>query len=291
MSSPIVKWAGGKTQLLPELVRRMPEWWRTYHEPFAGGAALFFHLRPRHAYLNDINASLIKTYVAVRDNARGVIHALERRRDAHSERYYYDVRERWNRAAAFRSGVQKPTVVAATLIAADFIYLNKTCFNGLWRENASGEFNVPMGRYKNPRICVAEDLYDASDVLRSTHLSSVGFYEATREVQTNDFVYFDPPYDPMSKTANFTSYAGKFRELEQRILAVVAAHLVDRGAQVMLSNSDTKFVRSLYSKSSGFRIDRVKAKRSINSSTAKRGAVNEVIITGGYKIPRSRRTT
>jgi DNA adenine methylase len=290
MTAPIVKWVGGKTQLLPELMRRMPEWWRTYHEPFAGGAALFFHLRPGHAYLNDINAKLIQTYVAVRDNVRAVIHALDRRRDAHCERYYYDVRARWN-LAQHEASRAKGSTIPATVTAADFIYLNKCCFNGLWRENSSGEFNVPMGRYQNPRICVPEDLRAASDALRSTHLSSVGFYDATRDVGANEFVYFDPPYDPISKTASFTNYSGKFGELEQKLLATIAADLVARSAFVMLSNSDTKFVRSLYPKSSGFRIDRVRARRSVNSNAAKRGAVNEVIITGGYKIPRSRRAS
>lgn len=287
MTSPIIKWAGGKTQLLPELVRRMPDWHRTYFEPFAGGAALFFHLRPSFAFLNDVNVRLIDTYRAVRDHVSLVRPLLERHRVDHNEKHFYVTRKRLN-----ANQYEGSAALKLSRRAADFVYLNKTAFNGLYRENQSGEFNVPMGRYTNPRICVPSDLLAASQALKGAHLSSLDFVAFARTVGPSDLAYFDSPYDPVSNTSSFTGYhSSPFGKLEQKMLALVAADLVDRGAFVMLSNSDTRFVRSLYPKSSGFRIDRVRAKRSINSSTTKRGSVNEVIITGGYAIPRSRRAS
>ena len=164
--------------------------------------------------------------------------------------------------------------------AAAFIYLNKTCYNGLWRVNRGGAFNVPVGRYSDPPICVPDALTSAAIALARAELRHADFRDAVADARKGDFVYFDPPYDPVTKTANFTSYtAGSFGDDHQRALAELARALVARGVRVMLSNSDTPFVRSLYR---GLRVDRVKCARAINSDATRRGEVDEVVVTGGY---------
>jgi DNA adenine methylase len=271
VASPIVKWVGGKTKLLPELLARIPEHYHRYYEPFAGGAALFFRLAPRRAVLADSNPDLIGLYTAVANDVNAVIRRLEAHRDQHDEAHYYEMRARWNDRDAQWSTPER---------AAAFIYLNKTCFNGLWRVNRAGAFNVPIGRYTDPPICVPDALRAASAVLARAELRRCDYRAAVRDARAGDFLYFDPPYDPVTTTANFTSYtADAFGPDEQRALAATARELVARGCQVMLSNSDTPFIRSLYK---GFRVDRVKCPRAINSNAAKRGDVDELIITGGY---------
>lgn len=277
MTSPIIKWVGGKTRLLPELVKRMPRSYNRYFEPFAGGAALFFHLEPQcPVFLSDVNADLIAMYRAVRDDPDGVILYLRKHERRHDEANYYKTRDEWN---ARHDGGLVPAEHAAM-----FIYLNKTCFNGLWRVNKAGEFNVPMGDIKNPKICDESAIRAASAKLRGVvgpgcGLAAGGFEVVVSACGASDFVYFDPPYDPVSPTSSFTSYAGAFGQDEQRRLARVAQSLVSRGVQVMLSNSDTPFIRDLYAWA---RVDTVQCPRAINSKGDKRGAVNELIITGGY---------
>ena len=267
-AAPIIKWVGGKTKLLSELTARLPERFGRYFEPFAGGAALFFRVAPERAVLSDLNADLIGMYRAVAHDVNSVIECLRRHRDQHSEAHYYELRERWNQ--------QRPSWNAAERAAA-FIYLNKTCFNGLWRVNRAGDFNVPIGRYTDPPICVPEALKAASDVLARADLQCGDYRKAVATAARGDFVYFDPPYDPVAPTANFTSYtANAFGPDQQRELAEATRMLVARGCRVMLSNSDTPFIRSLYK---GFTIDRVKCPRAINSNAAKRGDVDELIIT------------
>jgi DNA adenine methylase len=266
-----VKWVGGKTKLLAELVARMPERYGRYYEPFAGGAALFFRVAPARAVLNDDNADLIATYRALATDAGAVIKRLAYHRDRHDKDHYYGIREKWNHGADKWPLVER---------AAAFVYLNKTCFNGLWRVNRSGQFNVPMGRYTDPPICVPDTLEAAGKVLRHAELRCGDFRAAVADAKAGDFLYFDPPYDPVTTTANFTSYTkGSFGPDDQRALADLARHLVARGCKVMLSNSDTAFIRSIYK---GLRIDRVKCPRAINSDPTRRGDVDEVIITGGY---------
>jgi DNA adenine methylase len=268
---PIVKWVGGKTRLLPALLSRLPATYGRYFEPFAGGAALFFRLRPRAAVLNDFNADLVATYRAVARDADAVIRRLDVHRRHHAEAHYYDVRARWNDRAVSWSAVDR---------AAAFIYLNKTCFNGLWRVNRGGAFNVPMGRYVDPPICVPDALRAASRVLARADLRTGDYRAAVADAAAGDLVYFDPPYDPVSTTASFTSYTkAAFGPDQQRELAELARGLVARGCKVVLSNSDTPFVRSLYK---GFRVDRVQCARAINCNAAKRGDVDEVIVMGGY---------
>ena len=266
-SSPIVKWAGGKSKLIGELLARSPSEFERYFEPFVGGGALFFRLQPGAAVLGDKNPDLIDMYRCVADDVEAVLRRLRAHRQRHDADYYYRVREQWN-AGAHRTAADR---------AAAFIYLNKTCYNGLWRVNSRGMFNVPAGRYAAPAIYEPETLRAASRALRGAQLTYGSFAESVASAGEGDFVYFDPPYHPITETAKFTSYtAGSFGEDDQRELAAVARDLVERGCRVMISNSDSPFIRKLYK---GFRIDRVMCARAINSVGKKRGVVPEVIIT------------
>jgi DNA adenine methylase len=270
-ASPILKWAGGKTRLLPDLLARIPERFGRYYEPFAGGAALFFRVAPERAVLADSNADLLGLYTCLARDVAGVIRKLEHHRAAHSEEHYYATRTRWNDRERSWSSADR---------AATFIYLNKTCFNGLWRVNRAGAFNVPIGRYTDPPICVPDALRAAGALLGRTTLRCSDYRAAVADARRGDFVYFDPPYDPVTPTANFTSYtADAFGPEHQRALAETARVLVARGCQVMLSSSDTPLIRRLYR---GFRISRVRCARAINSDRSGRGAVDELIIIGGY---------
>ncbi len=266
-ASPIVKWVGGKGKLLGALCDRAPTTYRRYFEPFAGGAALFFRLAPRAAVLADSNADLIGCYRAVAEDPEAVIEAAARHRDAHSEEHYYAVREGWNARGT----------ASASERAAAFIYLNKTCYNGLWRVNSRGAFNVPAGRYTRPSIVDADAVRAASRALRRATLEIGSFDTVTAAARAGDFVYFDPPYHPISDTADFTSYtANRFSLEDQAHLAEVFADLDARGCRVMLSNSDTPAIRKLYRK---FKIDQVHCARAINSRADRRGAVAEVVVT------------
>jgi len=251
----------------------MPARYGRYFEPFAGGAALFFRAAPERAVLADSNHDLIGLYSAISRNVTAVIKKLEQHRERHasdSTAHYYDVRARWNDRELAWSTADR---------AATFIYLNKTCFNGLWRVNRAGDFNVPIGRYTDPPICVPEALRAAQAVLARADLRCCDYRAAVADAERGDFLYFDPPYDPMTPTANFTSYtANTFGHDQQRELAETARELVARGCHVMLSNSDTPFIRSIYK---GFKIDRVKCARAINSNASRRGEVDEVIVVGG----------
>jgi DNA adenine methylase len=271
VASPVIKWVGGKSKLLPELTARLPDQFERYFEPFAGGAALFFRVAPERAVLADSNPDLIGLYTCLGRDVAGVIRKLEHHRAAHSEAHYYATRTRWNDRERSWTSADR---------AATFIYLNKTCFNGLWRVNRSGAFNVPIGRYTDPPICVPDALRAASRLLARTTLRCGDYKAAVADARRGDFLYFDPPYDPLTPTSSFTSYtADAFGHDHQRELADTARALVARGCRVMLSNSDTPFIRSLYK---GFTVDRVRCARAINSNAARRGEVDEVIVTGGY---------
>lgn len=268
-AAPIVKWAGGKSRLCDELLARSPRRFRRYFEPFLGGAALYFRLAPRFGILSDCNADLINMYRCVAWNVEAVIRRLARHREDHTEAHYYRMRERWNTAGELAADVDR---------AAAFIYLNKTCYNGLWRVNSRGQFNVPVGRYDEPSIFDPAALRAASKLLQRAEIATCHFADAADSARAGDFVYFDPPYHPLSETANFTSYtAGSFGPEDQRQLAEVARALVRRGCSVMVSNSDTAFIRDLYR---GFRIDEVDCSRAINSKASARGPQRELIIVG-----------
>ena len=269
VASPVVKWVGGKTRLLPDLLARIPERFGRYYEPFAGGAALFFRLAPKRAVLADANHDLIGLYTAIAKDVGAVIRRLEIHREAHSEAHYYEMRARWNDREVSWSTPER---------AAAFIYLNKTCFNGLWRVNRKGEFNVPFGKYTNPTICDEENLRAVSLALQDAVITSLDFEKTTLPAKRGDVAYFDPPYVPVSATANFTAYtAGGFGFEDQVRLRDVAMRLDARGVHVLLSNADVPLVRELYK---GFRVEEVQAPRRVNSKGGKRGNVGEVLISG-----------
>jgi len=263
---PVLKWAGGKGRLLPELIGRLPASFATYHEPFVGGGALFFRLasqgRLTHAYFSDINPALIGVYIALRDCVDDVIEILKGHR--HDEDYYYEIR------------ALDPAALSLAERAARIIFLNKTCYNGLYRENRSGQFNVPFGRYKNPKICDEPNLRAASAALRHVDLEQRHFSTVLEAARPGDFVYFDPPYHPLSNTSNFTSYSKDgFGEQDQVQLRDVFAELTRRGVRAMLSNSSAPLIYELYSP---YAVHTVYAARAINSRAAARGKIAEVIV-------------
>lgn len=268
-SGPFLKWVGGKGKLLGQLVPLLPAGVkeRRHVEPFVGGGAFFFHQAPGRALLSDVNPALVTTYLAIRDDVEGVIRELASLASAHSKVAYYGVRQRYN---------ERPKARTPAEHAAMFIYLNKTCFNGLHRVNRRGDFNVPAGEYKNPRILDASGLRAASRALAGAEIKCQGFEALVRDAKPGDFVYFDPPYVPVSETASFTSYAKDgFDDEDQVRLRDVFRELDRRGAKLMLSNSDVPRLRELYA---GYRVDLVAAPRAINCDASKRGAVTEVVI-------------
>ena len=265
---PIVKWAGGKSRLVPALRRHVPAKMRTYVEPFAGGAALFFALAseaPRpfvRAILCDMNEELVACYRAVQSDVEAVIAALGKYK--YDREVFYKTRERDTRR------------LGDVARAARLIYLNRTCYNGLWRVNSKGKFNVPFGRYTNPLICDTEGLRAASAALDGVEVRVGDFTSATRGLGRGDFVYFDPPYVPVSKTADFTSYAkGGFGPEEQERLVLEMRRLARAGVGTLLSNADTPGTRALYRE---FEHHTVDARRSINSDSRKRGPVRELLV-------------
>ncbi len=264
---PFLKWAGGKGRLLEQYRRYFPQQFRYYHEPFLGGGAIFFYLQRicRQAVLTDLNAELVNVYRCVRDDVEELIALLQTHQAQHGHDYYYDVRAQ----TQWQSSTQR---------AARLIYLNKTCFNGLYRENSKGHFNVPMGRYKNPRVCDPETLRQASTALQSTDLLCAEFTQVLEQAKTpQDFVYFDPPYHPISATSSFTGYNRYgFRAEDQERLQQTFAQLAACGVKVMLSNSDCEFIRNLYQ---DFHIAEIQASRAINSNAKRRGKISELVIT------------
>ncbi len=260
---PPVKWAGGKGQLIPQFEPLLPKnGYRLYIEPFVGGGAVFFHLSPSKAILIDNNKELINFYLAVRDNLEELLHSLKKHENTAD--YYYQVRAL---DAEKLSPVER---------ASRFLYLNKTAYNGLWRVNSSGKHNVPFGRYKNPRIADEHNLRLVSEVLKQAELIHGDFSRVLDCAGPGSFVYFDPPYHPLSETASFTGYTPEsFSAGDQRRLAEVFRELDRMGCTVMLSNSDTPFIRELYS---GYDVKVVRARRAINCRADKRGPVNELVI-------------
>ena len=264
---PFLKWVGSKRQLLPELRKHVPVFKR-YYEPFVGGGALFFDLAPSIAFLGDQNARLITTYIVVRERVEELIALLKTY--PYEKEFYLAMRAK---------DIDDVSKFSSVEVAAWFIYLNRTGFNGLYRVNQSGGFNVPFGKYVNPTICNEEGLRAASKMLQRARISERDFEGMTMSARAGDFVYFDPPYVPVSATADFTSYtADGFGAADQERLRDHARVLITRGVHVVLSNSNTPLVRALYDKKP-FVLHEVQARRSVNSRTAKRGKVGELIIT------------
>ena len=263
---PIVKWVGGKRQLMFELLKNMPKFYNRYFEPFIGGGALFFELQPDNAYISDMNEELINLYQVVRDNVDELVADLQKH-DI-SKEYFMEIRN-IDRTEEYKnwSNIQK---------ASRFIYLNRTCFNGMYRVNSKGEFNVPFGHYKNPRIVDEKNLINCSNLLQRTEIRHSDFSELLTKVQEGDFVYFDPPYVPLNETSSFTSYTKDGFDIDMQFkLRDVCDELDTMGVNFLLSNSDTKLVNDLYE---NYNIKKVFASRQINANADGRGKITEVLV-------------
>lgn len=263
---PIVKWVGGKRQLMFELLKNMPENYNRYFEPFIGGGALFFELQPDNAYISDMNEELINLYKVVRDNVEELITDLQKH-DI-SKEYFMEIRN-IDRTEEYKnwSNIQK---------ASRFIYLNRTCFNGMYRVNSKGQFNVPFGHYKNPRIVDENNLINCSNLLQRTEIKHADFSDILKKVKKGDFVYFDPPYVPLNETSSFTSYTKDGFDLDMQLsLRDVCDELDSMGVKFLLSNSDTQFVNELYE---NYNIKKVFASRQINANADGRGKITEVLV-------------
>ena len=268
-SSGFLKWAGGKGQLVPELLHWIPASATNYYEPFVGSGALYFALRKSdlidNACLSDTNEELINAYKQVKENVEALARILSDHQTKHSKEYYYEIRS------------LSPDEMPSLERAARMIYLNKTCFNGLYRVNKSGRFNVPIGSYKNPRIVDQYRLREASKLLQHAKVQVRDFESVVEDAEPGDFIYFDPPYIPLSTTSSFTSYTkAQFGEAEQRRLASLCDELANRGIKWLLSNSDTPLTHALWA---SHNIEIVKATRAINSNASKRGQVTEVLVS------------
>lgn len=273
MPKPFVKWAGGKRQLIPILSQHMPKKFDTYFEPFVGGGAVLFYLiteNPRmKCLISDLNSDLILSYVTIRDRVEELISALEN----HSENYFKNPKEYYYE---IRESNPKNQIGKVSRL----IFLNKTCFNGLYRVNSKGKFNVPLGKYTNPNITNKENLLIVNHVLRSKNISikCQDFTKALESAQKNDFVYLDPPYQPVSQTSNFTSYTNdSFGYKDQKRLFLEFERLDSLGCKVMLSNSKSDEVISLFENYAD-KIIEIRANRSINSDSKKRVNHSELII-------------
>lgn len=275
---PFLKWAGGKSQLLPQFASFLPLNFNKYIEPFLGGGALFFYLFSHHkikeAILLDSNQELIDCYRAIKSDFRDLIRYLGQHKKKHDdlvEEYYYRVRNR------IRNNLETWRSLSVAEKAAVTIYLNKTCYNGLYRVNRKNQFNVPVGRYKNPEIYDSANLQAVGEALKAARVIKAGdFAESLQYTEENDFVYLDPPYQPLSKTSSFTGYTKSgFDENEQRRLAEVYRGLDKKGCKVMLSNSETRLIEQLYQ---DYRIEKVSAGRAISCQGSGRGKISEFVI-------------
>jgi len=264
---PFVKWAGGKRQILSELMSRIPNTFGRYFEPMLGGGALYFALQPKSAVLNDTNQELINVFNTVRGNVDALIGNLKQHQ--HSEDYYYALR-----AKDQSKEYDKWTNVEK---ASRFIYLNKTCFNGLYRVNSKGFYNVPFGDYKNPKIVDEENLRAGALLLRSAKITCGSYLEVEAKASSGDFVYIDPPYLPISKTSSFTSYTKDGFSIDDHFeLSALCQRLDKKGVQFMVSNSFTHVVLGAFK---NFKTELIKANRAINSKASGRGKITELIIT------------
>ncbi|MWV62689.1 Dam family site-specific DNA-(adenine-N6)-methyltransferase [Helicobacter saguini] len=294
-TQPFIKWAGGKRAILDSMLPFMPKHFNNYFEPFLGGGALFFvikdskisntflnttkqiHLQDSKNieskfFLNDKNTELINAYIIVRDNPNKLLELLKDFQNKHNKEFFYTIRN-MDRSNDFKD-------LDSIFRAARFIYLNKTCFNGLCRYNSKGQFNTPLGSYKNPKIYDKDLILNASFALKNTHISNKDFENLESSITKNDFIYFDPPYYPLSKTSSFVSYIDNFTQDSQIRLFELFKRLDSKGAKVLLSNSNTPFIKDLYK---DYEIIELKAKRAINCKGNGRGEISELLIRGNYE--------
>ncbi|MDD3085252.1 MAG: DNA adenine methylase [Candidatus ainarchaeum sp.] len=281
MTKPFVKWAGGKNQLLKEISNEFPKEINNYYEPFVGGGAVLFYIleryKPKKVLISDTNEELINAYLMIKKNANELMIQLDKYKKKHSEKFYYSLR-----------GLETPTTKKLGLVlsdfkyklddierAAKFIYLNKTCFNGLYRVNRDNKFNVPMGKYKNPEVYNKKNILELSKLLQNVDIKVMSFEEIIKYPKEKDFIYFDPPYDQLNESS-FTSYTCiDFTRKDQVKLKEVFDKLNKKGCLILESNSSTKFMKELYR---GYKIKEVLAKRLINCDGTKRNDVKEILI-------------
>lgn len=269
---PFLKWVGGKGQLLEQFKSLFPKKYNKYYEPFVGGGAVFFYLKPESGHINDINEVLINTYKIIKTKPHDLIELLRdledkfhKTKDENKKEFYYDIREKFN-------DIKKPNLQKSAYL----IFLNKTCFNGMYRENSKGGFNVPFGQYKNPTILNESNILEVSKLLKHIEITNTSFEECLENAEKGDFIYFDPPYYPLNKTSSFTTYSkDNFLEKEQEKLASLFKKLDKKGCYVMLSNSNTEFIEKLYK---GYNIKKIHANRMINSVSSKRGKILEIVV-------------
>ncbi len=292
LAKPFIKWVGGKSQLLEEIKEKYPPKIEKYCEPFVGGGAVLFDIlsskHPETVLINDINKELINTYSQIKNNCDGMINQLSEIQTIYkthtleeNKAYFYEKRQRYNELKV--NGNDAENLEKAAL----FIFLNKTCFNGLYRVNSKGLFNVPFNNAKNPLLCDEENLRACSEVLQNVEMRVGDYKECKDFIDSNTFVYIDPPYRPLSQTAAFTSYSENgFSDDDQKTLSIFIKEMItEKHAKVLVSNSDPKntdvndnFFDDLYDKNH-FQIKRVSAARMINSNAKKRGAINELLIS------------
>ncbi|EOU1737756.1 DNA adenine methylase [Clostridium perfringens] len=269
LAAPVLKWVGGKRQLMSEIEKVLPKTYTTYYEPFIGGGAVLFELQPKKAVINDVNGELINLYNVIKDDVELLIEDLKKHEN--TPEYFYSIRELDRKKDKYEnlSNIEK---------ASRIVYLNKTCFNGLFRVNKAGEFNSPFGKYKNPNIVDEVTLRAVSKYFNKADIKILnGDFEASlKGIRKGAFVYLDPPYDPVSNSANFTGYdKGGFNRDEQIRLKKLCDKLDKKGVKFLLSNSATDFIKDLYK---DYNIKIVKAKRAINSNGNARGEVDEVLV-------------
>ena len=276
---PFLKWAGGKRQLIPQMEKYLKKIkYTNYYEPFLGGGSIFLYLQPEKAVVNDFNKDLIECYKCIKDSYEELINKLEEYETKNTEEDFYRIRE-YDRKEEFKnwSSVEK---------AARLIYLNKTCYNGLFRLNSAGQFNTPFGKYKNPNICNKPVLKALHEYFNKNDITFVSgdFEECCNDVQKGSLVYFDPPYDQFDNQVNFVGYTENgFTKKDQERLKKLCDKLIDKGCTVVISNSATPFIKKLYGDRNKYSIHVLMAKRNINSNGSKRGEIEEVLIIGKGK--------
>lgn len=269
---PALKWIGGKTQLLSTIVPLLPDNYNTYCEPFVGGGALLFHVQPHTAIINDINTEIITAYNVIKYDVENLI--VELKTFKNESDFYYWVRS-WDRDTDAYNNISDIKK------AARILYLNKTCFNGLYRVNNQGKYNVPFGKYKNPNIVNEVVLRHISEYFNKCDITilNADYTKVLESLPRDSFVYLDPPYDPLTKTANFTKYSSNgFSQDDQIELKEICDKLTSGGVKFMLSNSSTEFIKNLYSDGGKYNIIEVDAARKVNCVASKRGKVSEVIV-------------